>query len=423
MKGVILAAGEGQRLRPLTYTRPKHLIQIGNRPLLEHVLIALKEAGIKDILLVVNYKAERIKEYFGDGSSLNIKIEYLHQKEIKGTANAFGMAEGHVECDFLAVYGDLLITSNAVRSVLSLHKKTNSAVTLTTLNVEKPEYYGIIKVEDGKVVGIIEKPSPEIAANNPINAGLYVFSPIIFESIRRTEASPRGEIEVTDSIRLLIEAGQKVVAARISSKDWLDVGKPWDLLEANARILEGMKPEVLGSIEESAHLLGLVYVGKDARIRSGSYIEGPTYIGEGCDIGPNCYVRPYTSIGRNIRIGNACEIKSSIIMNHTHIGHLTYIGDSVIGEKCNLGAGTITANFRFDMRSVKMQVREKIVDSGRTKLGVMIGDNTKTGVGTLFMPGVKVGCNSWIGPNTVISKDVPSETIVILKQQLEQKSL
>ena len=423
MKAVVLAAGEGQRLRPLTYTRPKHMIQIGGKPLLEYVLIALREAGIKDILLIVNYKAERIKEYFGDGSNYNMKIEYIPQKEIKGTANAFGMAESHIEGDFVAVYGDLLITSSAVRSVLSLHKKTRSVVTLTTLNVDKPEYYGIIKVENDTVVGIIEKPSPEIAANNPINAGLYVFSPLIFEAIRRTRASSRGEMEVTDSIQLLIEAKEKVVAARISSGDWLDVGKPWDLLEANARILESMKPKVLGSVEEDAHLIGSVHVGEDARVRSGAYIEGPAYIGEGCDIGPNCYVRPYTSLGQNIRIGNACEIKNSIIMDHAHIGHLTYVGDSVIGEGCNLGAGTITANFRFDTKSVKMQVRDKIVDSGRMKLGVMMGDNTKTGVGTLFMPGVKVGCNSWIGPNIVVHNDVPSETIVILRQQLEQQHL
>jgi len=422
MKAVVLAAGEGQRLRPLTLTRPKHMIQIGGKPLLEHVLVALREAGIKEVLVVVHYKAERIKEYFGDGSNIGMKIGYLHQKEIKGTANAFSLAEKHLEDDFLALYGDLLITAKTVQSALTLHRKSKPAATLTTLHVEHPEYYGIIKTEGGRVVEIIEKPSPDIAAGKPINAGIYVFTPAICEAIERTKASPRGEQEITDSIRILIHDGRKVVAANLSAEDWLDIGKPWDLLDANTRVLTKMKPEVLGRIEEDAHLLGSVFVGEGARIRSGAYIEGPAYIGEGSDIGPNCYIRPYTSVGGKSRIGNGCEVKNSILMDGVHIGHLSYIGDSVIGEGCNLGAGTISANFRFDNGSVKMQVKGEVVDSGRAKLGVIMGDNVKTGVGALFMPGVKVGCNSWIGPNLVVKRDVPSDTIIILKQQFEQRS-
>jgi bifunctional UDP-N-acetylglucosamine pyrophosphorylase/glucosamine-1-phosphate N-acetyltransferase len=165
-----------------------------------------------------------------------------------------------------------------------------------------------------------------------------------------------------------------------------------------------------------------VFVAEHARIRSGSYIEGPTYIGEGSDIGPNCYIRPYTSIGRGVRVGNACEIKNCIIMDKTHIGHLSYIGDSVIGEDCNIGAGTITANLRLDVKPVKMVIRDEIVDSGRLKLGVMMGDDVKTGVGTLLMPGVKIGCNSWVGPNVIVNRDVPPYTILIVDQQLSQMS-
>jgi UDP-N-acetylglucosamine diphosphorylase/glucosamine-1-phosphate N-acetyltransferase len=423
MKAIVLAAGEGQRLRPLTFTRPKHMIQIGGKPLLEHVLLALRGGGIKDILMVVHYKAEKIREYFGDGSNFRMKIEYVFQDGINGTANAFGLARNHVDDDFLAVYGDLLITSKAVKSALSLHRKSKPAATLTTLRVEHPEYYGVIKTEGNEVIEIVEKPSPDIAVNKPINAGLYVFTTEIFDAIGRTGASPRGEQEITDSIRILIRDGEKVVAANLSSEDWLDIGKPWDLLDANTRALMKVKPEVLGSIEEGAHLLGSVFVGEEARVCSGVYIEGPAYIGEGSDIGPNCYIRPYTSIGRKVRIGNGCEVKNSIIMDSVHIGHLSYVGDSVIGERCNLGAGTVTANFRFDNGSVKMQVKDEIVDSGRVKLGVIMGDNVKTGVGSLFMPGVKVGCNSWIWPNLVVTRDVPSDTILILKQQVEQRSL
>jgi UDP-N-acetylglucosamine diphosphorylase/glucosamine-1-phosphate N-acetyltransferase len=420
MKAVVLAAGEGQRLRPLTYTRPKHMIQVAGKPLLEHLLIALKEAGFKDIVMVVHYKAERIKEYFGDGSKFGLKVEYVYQKEIKGTANAFGLAKGRVSGDFLAVYGDLLVTSNAVNVALELHKKEKPVVTMTVLHVERPEQYGVIKTDGTRVVEIVEKPSAKVAAGNLINAGVYVFSPEIFEAIKQTKDSPRGEQEITDSVRMLIETDRKVVAAEISSKEWSDIGRPWDLLEANARVLMKTKPEILGEVEENVHLTDSVFVAEHARIRSGAYIEGPSYIGEGSDIGPNCYVRPHTSIGRNVRIGNACEVKNSIIMDKTHIGHLSYVGDSVIGENCNLAAGTITANLRLDIKPVKMIVRDKLVDTGRAKLGVMMGDNAKTGVGALLMPGVKIGCNSWIGPNVIVNRDVPSDTVLITEQKFSQ---
>ena len=152
------------------------------------------------------------------------------------------------------------------------------------------------------------------------------------------------------------------------------------------------------------------------RIRSGSYIEGPTFIGEGSDIGPNCYIRACTSIGNNVRVGNACEVKNSIIMDGTHVGHLSYVGDSILCERCNLAAGTITANLRLDDGAVKMLVKGKVVDTGRRKLGAILGDDVKTGISALLMPGVKVGTNSWIGANSTVHRDVPANTLVLLKQ-------
>jgi bifunctional UDP-N-acetylglucosamine pyrophosphorylase/glucosamine-1-phosphate N-acetyltransferase len=156
-------------------------------------------------------------------------------------------------------------------------------------------------------------------------------------------------------------------------------------------------------------------VAEGARIRSGTYIEGPCFIDKDADIGPNCYIRPSTSIGKNVRVGNACEVKNSILMDGTHVGHLSYVGDSVLCEKCNLGAGTIIANLRFDDRSVKMIIKDRIVDSGRRKLGAILGDNVKTGIGTLLMPGVKVGSNSWVGAGIKVDRDIPANTVVSQK--------
>jgi bifunctional UDP-N-acetylglucosamine pyrophosphorylase/glucosamine-1-phosphate N-acetyltransferase len=219
----------------------------------------------------------------------------------------------------------------------------------------------------------------------------------------------------------MISENKKVIAIKIDSKQWLDIGRPWDLLEANRWALTKTRHKINGLIENGAHLLGPVTVAETARIRSGAYIEGPTFIDEDSDIGPNCYIRPYTSIGKGVRIGNACEIKNSVIMDHCHIGHLSYVGDSVVGERCNLGAGTITANYRLDAKEVKMMVKDKVVDTGRRKLGVILGDDVKTGINALFMPGIKIGNDSWIGPDVLVSRDLPPKSITLLKQDVERK--
>ena len=423
MKAVVLAAGEGVRLQPVTLTRPKHLIKVGGKPILEHCLKALKACRVSEILIVVHFMADAIHNYLGDGEKFGLKIKYIEQKKVLGTGNAVSVAEPFVEDDFLLVYGDLLFTADAVKKVIGLHKKEKPAMTMAVVPVEKPEDYGIIDLDESNVKRIIEKPIRKEAPTNLANAGIYVFSTEIFEKVRETSASARGEWEITDAISLLLRDGKPVLAARVSREDWVDVGRPWDLLEANRWALTRMKHKAYGQIENGAHLIGPVTVAETARIRSGAYVEGPAFIDEESDIGPNCYIRPYTSIGKKVRIGNACEIKNSIIMDNTHIGHLSYIGDCVIGEKCNLGAGTVTANYRLDAGTVKMLVKNKVVDSRRRKLGVILGDNVKTGINTLFMPGVKVGCNSWIGPNVVVCRDVAVDTMVLLKQNLEERKM
>jgi len=422
MKAVILAAGEGVRLQPITSTRPKHLIEVGGKPILEHCLNSLRAAGIDDVLIVVHYMAEAIRNRFGDGKRLGLRIEYVEQKAVVGTGNAVGVVEPLVKDDFMLVYGDLLFTTEAMKKVIELHQKEKPAATMAVVPVEKPENYGIVELENDKHVKcVVEKPSRQEAPTNLANAGIYVFSTEIFRGIRAISASSRGEWEITDAISLLAKENKTVLAATLSRDDWFDVGRPWDLLEANRWALARMKHKVSGFVENGAHLIGPVTVAKSARIRSGVYIEGPALIDEGSDVGPNCYIRPYTSIGKRARLGNACEVKNSILMDGTHVGHLSYVGDSILGEKCNLGAGTVTANYRFDGGPIKMMVKDKLVDSERKKLGVVMGDNVKTGINSLFMPGVKVGINSWVGPNVIVDRDLPANSVMLLKQSVERR--
>ncbi|MEM2908321.1 MAG: DapH/DapD/GlmU-related protein, partial [Candidatus Hadarchaeales archaeon] len=251
------------------------------------------------------------------------------------------------------------------------------------------------------------------------NAGIYIFTPEIFDAVKKTKKSKRGEYELTTSIQILIDKGKKILVSPINL--WADIGRPWDLLIANEYFLKGQKGEIRGKVEHGAYIEENVYVGEGSRIRSGSYIEGPTYIGNGCDIGPNCYIRPCTSIGDNVRVGNGVEIKNSIIMDGTHIAHLSYVGDSVIGSNCNLGAGTTIANLRLDEEEVKMKISGKVVSTGRRKLGTILADNVKTGVNCMINPGVKIGPNAAIGPGAVVYEDVPPNTLVLAKPLIVKK--
>jgi len=425
MKAVLLAAGEGIRLQPITATRPKHLIKVGGKPILQFCLEAVKRAGIAEAIIVTHYMGDAIHSYFGEGEKLGLKLTYVEQKAILGTGNAAEVAEPYLDGDFVLIYGDLLFGQDTVKTVLSQFKKGKTAAVMGVIPVDKPESYGIIEQDaEGKVKRIVEKPAAGKAPSNLANAGVYAFSKEVFDKIKQTKASIRGEWELTDAITMLAQEDKTVEAAQLNKDDWFDVGRPWDLLDANVWALKRMDHKVLGTVEPGAHLIGPVTVAESARVRSGAYIEGPVFIDEEADVGPNCFIRSGTSLGKKARVGNACEIKNSILMDGTHVGHLSYIGDSILGEKCNLGAGTIMANYRFDAGSIKMMVKDQVVNTGRRKLGAVLGDNVKTGIKSLFMPGVKVGANTWVGANFMVERDLPANTIATLKQnsEIKQKS-
>jgi bifunctional UDP-N-acetylglucosamine pyrophosphorylase/glucosamine-1-phosphate N-acetyltransferase len=422
MKAVLLAAGEGVRLQPITATRPKHLIKVGGKPILEHCLDALKTSGVTEAIIVTHYMGDAIRQYFGNGEKMGLKIAYVEQAAMLGTGNAVSVVEPYIDGDFVLVYADLLFAPDVIKHVIHSYETEKPAAVMAVVPVEKPESYGVIELENEKYVKrIVEKPTAGDAPSNLVNAGLYAFSQEIFDKIRHTKASIRGEWELTDALSLLIKDKKTVLATKISKDDWIDIGRPWDLLEANSWALKRMEHTVFGTVENGAHLIGPVTVAETARIRSGAYIEGPTFIDEGSDLGPNCFIRACTGIGKNVRIGNACEIKNSIIMDWVHIGHLSYVGDSILCERCNLGAGTITANYRFDAGTIRMMVKDKVIDTGRKKLGVILGDNVKTGINALLMPGVKVGINSWVGPNFTVHRDLPANTTALLEQDEDKR--
>ncbi|MEA3458900.1 MAG: bifunctional sugar-1-phosphate nucleotidylyltransferase/acetyltransferase [Candidatus Thermoplasmatota archaeon] len=394
MKCVILAAGEGKRMHPLTFTRPKVMLPIANKPILEWNLLNAIDAGLTEFVFVVGYKSEMVRSYFGDGKKWDVSIEYVNQGTALGTAHAIGMVEKFVD-NFIVLCGDTIFGTQDIRQVIERE------ISMGLVQVESPEEYGIVEMDGEKVVKIYEKMKDPFS--NVINAGIYHFNQSIFDIIKETERSPRGEYEITSSINMLVK---DVELSGIMLKEWRDVAYPWHLLDANEEMLKGIQGNIEGTVEENVILKGPVFIGKGTKVMSGSYIEGPVVIGDDCKIGPNCYIRPCTSIGDECHVGAACEIKNSIIMNRSNVPHQNYVGDSVIGADCNLGSGTKIANLKLDKKSIIAVVNGKRLNTKRRKLGVVMGDHVQTGINAMFNVGSMVGNNVFVGPGAAVTGEV-----------------
>jgi UDP-N-acetylglucosamine diphosphorylase / glucose-1-phosphate thymidylyltransferase / UDP-N-acetylgalactosamine diphosphorylase / glucosamine-1-phosphate N-acetyltransferase / galactosamine-1-phosphate N-acetyltransferase len=401
MKAVILAAGEGTRMRPLTANLPKPLLPVAGKPFLRHTLEAVRDAGIGEVTVLTGWQGHRIRELFGKGDALGLSIDYEEQTERLGTAHAIGRFREHVKGAFLSINGDVVVSADALRRLVAHHKKVGGAV-MSVAEVPDPRPFGVVEMSNGMIIGLEEKPrSPR---SNLINAGVYVFESEIFPLIDTTPKSPRGEFEITDTLRSMIEA-RELHGFRLPG-EWIDVGRPWDLLRANAALLKDLKGRVLGKVDPGAELTGEVLVEEGARVRKGAVVEGPTIVGPETEVGPNCYIRPATSLGRKVKVGNACEVKNSILMDGTHVPHQNYVGDSILGERCNLGAGTKVANLRLDEENIRVNWRGTEVDTGLRKLGVIMGDDVKVGINASIDAGAIIGEGSFLGPGARVRGNV-----------------
>ena len=398
-----MAAGDGKRMRPLTETRPKVMLPVGGKPILEHVLIDLKRAGIDEAVIIVRHQKERIIEYFTTKQEeLGMKISFIEQGSETGTAHAILAAENEVKDTFVVIAGDIITDYENISKVVKEHSGT---ITLGVKKVKNPHEYGIVEITDGKVSLFQEKPKnpkTELA-----NLSIYCMEPSVFDEIKKLKKSEREEYEIVD-----LFIGAKAVEVE---GYWQDVGYPWHLLDANKHILSKMEAKS-GDIENST-TDGKVIMEKGAKIIN-SYIEGDVYIGENSVIGPNAYIRGPSSIGKNCHVGGATTVKQSIIFDRVNAKHLSYIGDSVVGSDVNFGSGTQIANFRFDEGVINVLTEKGWVNSGRRKLGAVIGDGVKFGVLSATMPGKLIGPRCWIHSGVVVNKNTPADSDVYTKQEL-----
>ena len=394
MKAVILAAGEGKRLRPFTETMPKVMIPVTNKPILEHVFDALKNTGIDEVFLVVGYKKEVIKEYFKEYK--DIKITYVEQDKQLGTAHALLQAKKHIEEPFIVIPGDNIIDQKSIIKLI----KDKSEYSLLIKEHPQPSKYGVVFIEKEKLRRIVEKPPEEIGEF--ISTGIYKFPKNVFNVIERI--SSEGIYSLSTVVQNLIDEGKIINTIRTDA--WMDIVYPWDLIKVNEVMIHDTQSTKGGVIEKNVTIKGDVFIGKDTKIYSGCYIVGPVVIGESCEIGPNVCIFPSTTIGNNSVIHPFSEIRNSVIMNDTHIGSNSFLVNSIIAR------GNIIEN-NFSSTSgkniIEIEGEFKKVD----KIGAMIGEDCRIGSYVVVDPGVIIGRKCKITSMKRIRKNISSNTEVM----------
>lgn len=335
MKGLILSGGKGTRLRPLTYTRAKQLIPLANKPVLVRVIETIRDAGVKEIGIVVGGStAKEIKDTLGNGHQWGVELTFIHQESPDGLAHAVKISEDFLKDDsFVMFLGDNAIEGGISRLIRDFESHSwNSQIVLK--RVPNPSSYGVASLrDDNSIEYLVEKP-----ANPPSDlalVGIYMFDKNVFKAVHAIKPSGRGELEITDAIQWLIENDYQVFP-HIHDGWWVDTGKAPDLLEANSYVLSELNPEIANDaeIDEQSTVDARVTVQKGAKIMN-SVVRGPTIIGENTVI-ENSYIGPFTSIYNDVQVKH-CEIERSILLEGSSVVDIdVMLRDSLIGRHASV---------------------------------------------------------------------------------------
>ncbi|MBI2595769.1 NTP transferase domain-containing protein [Candidatus Daviesbacteria bacterium] len=393
---IILAAGKGTRLQPLTNTTPKPLIKIAGKLILEWNMENAYRY-ISEIVMVVGHLESLIRDYFGK-SYKGVPIKYVTQKKLNGNAVALGLVK-----DVIGGSRLVIINGDDIYSKELFQKSFLGKDFLICRRQEDCSSVGAVKSNNGRLTEIVEKPKKFIS--NLANTGFYFVGSKIFQYCPKIKLSKRGEFEVTDLINLY--AKDRFIKIIRNDMGSIPISYPWQILEATQKLFSGMKKSlILGKVEKGVTIKGKIFLGKGSIIKSGAYLEGNFYIGENCVIGPNCYLKGFAALGNNCFVGNGSEVVRSSLGNDVSLRHQSYVGDSIIGNTTNFGAGSKVANLRHDFKNIKMMINNELTDTGRNKFGAVIGDGVKLGINTSVYPGVKIGSFKTTLPNEIVKKDL-----------------
>jgi UDP-N-acetylglucosamine diphosphorylase/glucosamine-1-phosphate N-acetyltransferase len=389
-QAVILAAGEGLRLWPFTVNKPKSMLFVAGKPIIQYVIEALAENGIRELIVIEGYKKEYLLDFIGDGSRFGVSVQFIDQKQQLGTAHALAHASGSTDEEFLVVSGSKLIMPDTINHLIQL----KPPAILVRRNPD-PGRYGVVSIKNGKLTGITEKPThPE---SNIINTGIYTFTKGIFGYIGQ-------ELGIPDVLNTMLQRGEEILALD-SQGTWLDVVYPWDILDLNSILLGNLNCAQGGMVESGVTLKGPVWVGKNSHILSNCYVEGPVFIGEGCKIGPNSCIFPSTSIADNVVICPFSEIRNSVIEDDVIISSGTIIQDSVVDKGCLIGS-----HFSACSEDTEIVINNEL---HKTRMGAMIGEGCKIGNSVTSQAGTIVGNYCQINSHNLISGKIPDRSQVV----------
>jgi mannose-1-phosphate guanylyltransferase / phosphomannomutase len=357
VKAVVMAGGEGTRLRPLTSNQPKPMVSIVGKPCMEHIIELAREHGFEDVIVTVAFLPQAIRSYFGDGGSLGVNVEYSVEESPLGTAGSVRLASGRLDETFLVISGDALCDFDLTKLV-EFHRERGAAATLALKRVENPLEFGIVVTDsEGRVERFLEKPSWSQVFSDTINTGVYVLEPEVLRHVPTDRAYDFSK----ELFPLLLEMGRPVYGFVVDGY-WQDIGNLMQYRQANFDALDGrVKLNIPG-----VRLRGNVWLGEGVDIDDFDRIEAPAFVGNYCRIATDATVGPYSVLSASVTLRDRARTVASVIDASTHVGRSSLIENAIVGRSC-------------DIRS-HVRVHEDVA----------IGDEVTIGSESVVMPGVRI---------------------------------
>jgi NDP-sugar pyrophosphorylase family protein len=418
VKAVFLCGGRGKRMFPIT--EDKFLLDFLGKPLLEHQIEVACEAGLNHFVIIGNPKnAAKIKQI--TKRIPGIKVDFALQKKSSGIADALKSAEPFLHGQLLVINPNDVFSSSAYTKIIAAAKKT-SASSSYILGYKVQKYFpgGYLQVNSrNELLHIVEKPNPGEEPSNLVNILIHCHNNSE-ELLRYIETVQTTRDDVYEcALDNMVKAGHKIKVIPYNDF-WAPIKYPWHIFKVMEYFLDNAQPYVALSarVSKKANIEGKVILSDNVKILENAVIRGPVYIGANSIIGNNALVRDHSHIGSNSVIGYSTEVK------HSYIGdgcwfHSNYIGDSIVDDDCSLGAGTVLANFRLDEGNIQIKVGDTLIDTDHDKLGAVIGRGCRIGVNASLMPGVRVGPDSFVGPQVCLSQDLDANKMLLLESRYQ----
>ncbi len=386
MKAVILAGGKASKLAPFSTTRPIPMLRLAGRTLFDNSIDLLQKSGVSDIYVVIEHQKEKLIRRIGEHLNNGVNLHYVEQGASKGIGDAILKVKNKISPGeyFLLIYGDTVTAENIFSKIQQSFHSFKCPVASICLPPTNQDFGNVFLNAHMKITKIVEKPKDDNLGNYVLS-GVYILPESIFKTLEKTKGS------MEKALKKLVE-GEDLMAS-MWEDEWLDIVYPWEILKANKILMDSWESSSIAKnvvMESNVTIQGTVRIEEDVVIKAGAILEGPCSIGRGSYIGNNALIRGYTSLGQECSVGYGVELKNCVVLDNSHIGRLSFIGDSVLGESVDVGAGVMTVNRAIDWKSIKVKNGKKSIDTGRPKLGAFVGDNVVIGAGNTIQPGTVI---------------------------------